>query len=389
MNQEFDARISRPIGFTAEKPRFPSASFQVKLLGASSRRPRLPKRQRGICWSRSASHTQDTALAPNRTNSSCALSNRQETLTRNDMYQSENALQFDSTTITPAVCRAGYLQFAGNRTFTNPCVQSRAFFWCKSGKGTFTVNNTEYHLGSQDLYLLPWNRYIRYHPDKSNPMFTGHVHLVPHYQENSEWLPNVPHQHSDPAFDSPDRSDFQWPDLDGVVHFKINAGDSIALLLDYTIRSFLRSKGSNESEARQLGCLLAKELIQLKSKEHGKSNNHPEELVRLIAHVEATYMQSITVTDLADSIGRSRSHVLKLFRKHMGISPKHYINKRQLKQACELLLSTTIPIGEVGQAVGVPDPFHFSKLFRKNLKVTPTAYRLNHGPVYLGSENNS
>ncbi|MDQ8183166.1 AraC family transcriptional regulator [Pelagicoccus sp. SDUM812005] len=288
--------------------------------------------------------------------------------------------------ISPAVCRAGYLQFSGHRTFTNPSVQSRAFFWCKSGRGSFIVNGVEYPLNAQDLYLLPWNRNIRYQPDKADPMFTGHVHLVPNYTVGSQWIPNVPHQKGDEAFDSPDRSDVDWPGLDGVVHFKIKASDNIALLLDYIIRCFLRSKGSIESEARHLGSLLVGELMRLKSSDKLSNQNYPEELIRMVAHVEARYMRSITVAELADMIGRSRSHVLKLFRHHMGISAKHYIINRQLKQACELLLSTTRSIAEVGQAVGISDPYHFSKLFRRHMKVSPTAFRVNHGPIQLSSE---
>lgn len=248
------------------------------------------------------------------------------------------------------------------------------------------VNGTEYPLGPQDLYLLPWNRSIRYQPDKSDPMFTGHVHLVPNYQEGTQWIPNVPHQRSDEAFDSPDRTDADWPGLEGVVHFKINAGDNIALLLDYIIRSFLRSKGTIESEARHLGNLLVGELLRLKSTDSAGAQDYPEELLRMVAHVEARYMRSITVSELADMIGRSRSHVLKLFRNHMGISAKHYIINRQLKQACELLLSTTRSIAEVGQAVGISDPYHFSKLFRRHLKVSPTAFRASHGPIRLASD---
>ncbi|MBD5780045.1 helix-turn-helix domain-containing protein [Pelagicoccus sp. NFK12] len=294
-----------------------------------------------------------------------------------------------STEFTPAVCRAGYLQFSGNRNFTNPCVQSRAFFWCKSGKGSFLVNGHEYTLEAQDLYLLPWNRSIQYQPDRDDPMFTGHVHLVPDYRPGSRWVPNVPHQPSDEGYNSPDRSDVDWPELEGVVHFKINAGDNIALLLDYTIRSFLRSKGSNESEARHLGSLLVGELLRLKNTDHTAAQRYPEELLRMVAHVEARYMRSITVSELADMIGRSRSHVLKLFRHHMGISAKHYIINRQLKQACELLLSTTRSIAEVGQAVGISDPYHFSKLFRRHLKVSPSSFRTNHGPISQPSETHS
>lgn len=280
-----------------------------------------------------------------------------------------------------AVCRAGYLQFSGNRAFTNTQVQSRGFFWCKSGKGTFRVNGADFTLHAQDLYLLPWNRKIEYLPDPSDPMYTGHVHLVPFYRPGAAWVPNIPHEPGHDDFDSPDRADLDWPGLDGVVRFKINASDNIALLLDYIIRSYLRSKGTIESEARQLGGLLVNEVLRLNSAEEEGKPSYPEELLRMIAHVESSYMRSVTVAELADMIDRSRSHVLKLFNTHLGVSAKNYIIKRQLKQACELLLNTTRSIAEVGQAVGISDPYHFSKLFRRHLHVSPSAFRLNHGPL--------
>lgn len=283
----------------------------------------------------------------------------------------------------PAVCRAGYMQFSGDRSFTNPCVQSRGFFWCKSGTGRFRVNGEEYSLNAQDLYVLPWNRTIEYLPDKADPMYTGHVHVVPFYRTGSPWVPNVPHYSGDDGFDSPDRSDMPWPNVKDVAHFRIAAGDPIALLMDYIIRSYLRGKGADEAEARHWGCLLISELIRLGSLENQQRHNFPEELLRMVAHVESSYMRSVTVSELAHMIGRSRSHVLKLFRNHLGVSAKTYIIDRQLKQACELLLSTTRSIAEVGQAVGIPDPYHFSKLFRRHRRVSPSAYRLNHGPINL------
>ncbi len=302
------------------------------------------------------------------------------------MLQESASLHSAEQMANPVVCRAGYLQFSGNGNFTNPCVQSRGFFWCKSGKGSFVVNGAEYPIEAQDLYLLPWNRNIRYQPDKEDPMYTGHVHLVPNYRQGAKWIPNVPHRRSDVAFDSPDRADDHWPGLEGVVHFKIKAGDNIALLIDYIIRSYLRGKGSNEAEARQLGSLLVGELMQLKRADKADVQDYPEELLRMIAQVEARYMRSITVSELASMIGRSRSQVLKLFRHHMGVSAKHYIINRQLDEACELLLSTTRSIAEVGQAVGISNPYHFSKLFRRHLKISPTVFRSNQGPIHLVSD---
>jgi AraC-like DNA-binding protein len=72
--------------------------------------------------------------------------------------------------------------------------------------------------------------------------------------------------------------------------------------------------------------------------------------------------------------------VLKLFRRHLGVSAKGFVIGRQLQEARELLLSTTLPISEVGKEVGLPDPYHFSKLFRRHVGLSPREFRANHGP---------
>jgi len=282
--------------------------------------------------------------------------------------------------LSPAICRAGYFQFSAEQSFTNGCVQSRGLFWCKSGRGQFNVNGETRDLEPHDLYVLPWGRRITYIPDPSDPMFTGHVHVIPNYTEGSKWIPDVPHESNEVAFDSPDRSDGELLGYHETVRFKISSDEPIGLLLDYTIRRYLESHGITEAEGRHLGHLVVTELRRLRANQFGSELSYPEELRRMIAYIDKGYHLSPTVADLARVIGRSRSHVLKLFNKHLGISAKGFIIERQIKEARELLLSTTLSIAEIGQSVGLPDPYHFSKRFRSEVGISPSAYRQDHGP---------
>jgi AraC-like DNA-binding protein len=297
-------------------------------------------------------------------------------------HSSKNLAELSESSVfeAPVVCRAGYFQFSVNQAFTNNSVQSRALFWCKSGHGQFAVNGVVYPLEPHDLYILPWNRKISYFPDQRDPMYTGHIHIVPYYKPNSKWVANVPHEVNEVAFDSPDRSDVQWPDFDETLRLKIQANEPLGLLMDYTIRWYLHSHGSEETEARKLGYLVVRELFRLRTLKYASSNNYPEELRRMIAHIDKGFYLAPTVNDLAKILGRSRSHVLKMFSKHMGVSPKNYIINRQLQEARELLLSTTTSIAEVGQLIGISDPYHFSKLFKRHVGIPPSQYRQDHGP---------
>ncbi len=279
----------------------------------------------------------------------------------------------------PAVCRAGFFQFSAGQKFTNGCVQSRALFWCKSGRGEFVVNGVKHSLEPHDLYVLPWNRCITYLPSASEPMFTVHVHIVPWYRAGAKWVPNVPHEANEAEFDSTDRKDVVWPIGDGTVRLRTQADEPLGRLMDYAARWFLQSQ-RDETEARALGLLLQRELWRAAEQGVAPAATRPEELSRLLVHVERGFHLAPRIEDLAAIIGRSRSHVLKLFRRHLGVSAKGHVIGRQLQEARELLLSTTLPVSEVGKAVGLSDAFHFSKLFRRHVGLSPREFRAKHGP---------
>lgn len=252
-------------------------------------------------------------------------------------------------------------------------------FWCKSGHGFFELNGVRHRIEPHDLYVLPWNRRITYQPSADEPMYTAHVHLVPWYRTGAPWVPNVPHERHEPDFDSPNRRDVDWPLPADLLRLRIESDDPLGRLMDYAIRWFLQSK-RDEAEGRSLGLLLKRELFRAAEAMVKPEESRPEELRRLLVHIEKGFHLSPRIEDLAAIVGRSRSHVLKLFRRHMGVSAKGHVIGRQLREARELLLSTTLAVSEVGKAVGLSDPYHFSKLFRRHVGLSPREFRAQHGP---------
>lgn len=285
----------------------------------------------------------------------------------------------------PAVCRAGEFQFAPHQTHINGCVQSRALFWCKSGRGRFYVNGQAFTLEPHDLYVLPWNRHIEYVAGARQPMFTAHVHIVPWLRPGATWEANVPHERDEPLFDSPDRADVAWSNLSGVVHLHIETEAPLGRLINY-ITQWFRHSPRLEDEGRALGLLVVRELARLAHTGRPAAARRPEELTRMLVHIGRCFREAPSVEQLAGILGRSRSHVLKLFQRFLHVSAKSYILGRQMREARELLVSTTLPISEVGQSSGFPDPYHFSKLFRRTVGMSPTEYRLLKGPLPASKE---
>lgn len=85
--------------------------------------------------------------------------------------------------------------------------------------------------------------------------------------------------------------------------------------------------------------------------------------------------QPFSVEKLADLFGYHRTHLSKLFKATIGLSPMQYLLKLRMERAQALLASTNLPIEHVASSVGYPDPLYFSKQFRRSSGFSPTEYR--------------
>ena len=77
----------------------------------------------------------------------------------------------------------------------------------------------------------------------------------------------------------------------------------------------------------------------------------------------------------ADKQGISEAHMRRLFRDQFQLAPHQYLTQARMKAAARLLRSTAIPITQIAEAVGLPDIYHFSKLFKAHHHLAPRAYR--------------
>ena len=100
-----------------------------------------------------------------------------------------------------------------------------------------------------------------------------------------------------------------------------------------------------------------------------------EDITRLRSYVENHYASPITAEDLSRVLNCSRSAMYRRFRECFGASPSHYINSIRIRRAQFLLVETSSSVHEIATAVGIPDTFYFSRLFRKITGETASDYR--------------
>lgn len=83
----------------------------------------------------------------------------------------------------------------------------------------------------------------------------------------------------------------------------------------------------------------------------------------------------LTVRCMAKSVGMSPNHFIKRFTNVFGMTPARYRQRRRLATAQRMLADSDITVDAVARHCGFCDGFHLSKVFRRLLRTTPSAYR--------------
>ncbi|OEF03734.1 helix-turn-helix domain-containing protein [Vibrio genomosp. F10] len=100
-----------------------------------------------------------------------------------------------------------------------------------------------------------------------------------------------------------------------------------------------------------------------------------ERLESAEAYLLKNFAYPITLSDVAKHLFTSETSVRRLFRKHFNESFVQRLKKIRLNIACELLMSTDLPIQIVLEKVGYESQANFNRQFKQYKRVTPSVYR--------------
>lgn len=139
--------------------------------------------------------------------------------------------------------------------------------------------------------------------------------------------------------------------------------------------------------------LVNNDLLELKIKElillliQSKNVNSILELVADLYSTKTVQLKEVVELHLYSNLSRdqlaklcnlSLSSFKREFKKEFNDSPNNYIIGKKLEKAKELLSLTDLPIGEIAFEVGFQDPLYFTRQFKKNIKITPSKYRVEN-----------
>ncbi len=100
-----------------------------------------------------------------------------------------------------------------------------------------------------------------------------------------------------------------------------------------------------------------------------------ERMRELLAYLQASFDQRLTVAGLARRFATNRTTLQERFAAVTGRTIMEYVTALRIEVAEGLLRDTLLPVTEVGERTGYADAASFSRAFRKQVGAAPTEYR--------------
>ncbi len=108
--------------------------------------------------------------------------------------------------------------------------------------------------------------------------------------------------------------------------------------------------------------------------ENTKKELH-KNLKRSLTYMKKHFDEKITVSKLADEAHLSIYHYIRCFKSAYEVTPLQYLTRLRLRKASLLLKQSKLELSYIIPQCGFEDESSFIRLFRKEFRLTPIAYR--------------
>lgn len=101
----------------------------------------------------------------------------------------------------------------------------------------------------------------------------------------------------------------------------------------------------------------------------------PDPLKRVLQEMCKDPAGGRTIREIAEEHGMEVHMLMRLFHRHLGVSPLEYRNRLRLENAGRLAAHSELSMKEIAEQLGYRSPLYFSTAFRRVFGVSPSGYR--------------
>jgi len=184
--------------------------------------------------------------------------------------------------------------------------------------------------------------------------------------------------------------DWQMPQMDGSGVLKLMQQDKRLSRIPVIVLTTqpLRDEEMELLNYEAMVTLLQKGVFSLEETLHyiglalGKNHRLRGESMRLVRmamnYVHRHYNEPLTREQITGYVAVSQDHLNRCFQQQLGISIMAYLTRYRISQAQKMLLGGRSTVGEIAEATGFASTAYFCRVFRRDVGVSPRAYRQRH-----------
>ena len=135
--------------------------------------------------------------------------------------------------------------------------------------------------------------------------------------------------------------------------------------------------------------LLTNQYVEITDNRRAEQSHTVNAVEDTLNYIREHYRENITLDDILKITSYSKSHFIRLFKKHMGMNLTDYINKYRIEKSCLELIYTSKNVTEIATENGFNTVQYFSKMFKSYMKCTPKQYQRNGKNIIIPSSISS
>ncbi len=106
---------------------------------------------------------------------------------------------------------------------------------------------------------------------------------------------------------------------------------------------------------------------------------HADIMHKAISYLRENLGGRLSLEDLAQHVGLSRSYLSTIFKSELGLTFTDYLNRMRVEKSRELLLNPALTLADIASLVGYSDQSYFTKKFVQLTGQSPGQYRKKRG----------
>ncbi|TMV45025.1 helix-turn-helix domain-containing protein [Paenibacillus mesophilus] len=235
------------------------------------------------------------------------------------------------------------------------------FTFVVSGEGTLELNGAAYELAAGAIYHLRPGDHMRIATSPASPLRYYTVHFMHYLLEWEGMQLKVGSEHERLPFEPSFSMAAEYKSMETRMRKLHELWDSQKAGFEWAVRQHFT------------------ELLLWLAEQFDSKHRTDDEIAGLISdsmrYIRDHYTQRLARDGLARMASLSPSYYSVLFKKYSGYTPLEYMNKVRLDTAKQMLRSTREPISKIAREVGFQDPLYFTRLFAREVGISPRQFR--------------